>query len=106
MTIRKFLVFKKSIAFAGMLLGMSLGALSGPADAVSTTGQVGYYFVQDYGGGQTYAFVNIGPGSMVCYHIGTSTTAAYATIFASKQIAGKAVTVSCDNNFIITQVAQ
>ena len=102
MVIKKSLVFSKFIVFAGMLLGL----LSGPANAVSATGQVGYYFVQDYTGGQTYAFVNIGPGSMVCYHIGTSTTSAYATILASKQIAATPVTVSCDASYKITQIAQ
>ena len=100
MTNKKLLVFKKSIVCAGMLLGL----LSGPAN--STTGQVGYYFVQDYTGGQTYTFINIGPGTQICYHVGTSTTSAYATIFAAKQIAAKAVTISCNSSGIITQVAQ
>jgi hypothetical protein len=99
MIIKKSLVFSKFIVFAGMLLGL----LSGPAN--SATGPVGYYFVQDYTGGQTYTFVNIGPGTQVCYHVGTSTTSAYATILASKQIAGKSVTISCDSSGKITQVA-
>lgn len=102
MTIKKPFVFSKFIVFTGMLLGL----LSVPVNAATATGQVGYYFVQDYTGGQTYAFVNIGPGSMICYHIGTSTTSAYATILAAKQIAGKPVTVNCDNStFKITQIA-
>lgn len=102
MTNKKFLVFKKSIVITGMMLG----ALLASVNAYSVTGQVGYYFVQDYTGGQTYTFVNIGPGTQVCYHIGTSTSSAYATIFASKQIAGKPVTISCDSSSKITQVAQ
>ena len=102
MTNKKSRVFKKSIVVAGMMLG----ALLGSVNAFSATGKVGYYFVQDYTGGQTYTFVNIGPGTLVCYHVGTSTTSAYATIFASKQIAAKTVTVNCNTSGIITQVAQ
>ena len=103
MCIKKPLVFGKFIVSIGMVLGL----LTGPVHAVSATGQVGYYFVQDYTGGQTYAFVNIGPGTMSSYHIRTSTTSAYATILAAKQIAAKPVTVTCDNStFKITQIAQ
>jgi len=91
--------FRKSLVAAGISLGMALGATS--ANAI--TGQVGYYFTQDYSGGDIYTFVNIGPGTAICYYTGKNT--AYAAIFAASQIAGNPVTVSCDSNGRIIQVA-
>lgn len=73
----------------------------GSAQAASYTGQVAWYFTQDYTGGPVYTFVNIAGGS-ICYYVGENT--AYASIFAASQIAGDPVTVSCTSN-IITQVA-
>lgn len=92
------MTIKKLFVCAGLLLGF----FAGSAQAASATGAVGYYFIQEYPGGQPYTFVNIGPGAMVCYYIGSNT--AYATIFAAKQISGKPVTVSCDATSKITAV--
>jgi hypothetical protein len=89
---------RKLLVCAGILLGL----FAGSAQAASATGAVGWYFIQEYSAGQSYTFVNIGPGTMVCYYIGTNT--AYATIFAAKQISGMPVTVSCDTANKITGV--
>ena len=83
-------------------VGVVLGLFAGTAQAATATGLVGFYSTQDYSSGQFYTFVNIGPGSMICYYIGANT--AYATIFAAKQISGKPVTVLCDSSSKITQV--
>ncbi|MEN8166600.1 MAG: hypothetical protein ABFR65_03875 [Pseudomonadota bacterium] len=88
----------KSFLSAGVLLGMSI--ITVPANAV--TGQVAWYFTQDYSDGQVYTFVNI-DSSVICYYIGNNT--AYASIFAASQIAGNPVTVSCDTSAKITSVA-
>lgn len=92
-------MFRKKLLVCAVML---LGLFAGSAQAASATGAVGWYFIQEYSGGQSYTFVNIGPGTMVCYYIGTNT--AYATIFASKQISGKSVTVGCDTANKITSV--
>lgn len=89
------MTIKKSLVFAGMLLGL----LAGPANAVQVTGPVTYYFVNDYGNGQMYTFVNVN-SQMVCYRIGTDIAGTFATILAAKQIANKPVTVTCNNNMI------
>lgn len=89
---------RKSLLAAGAALGLMMGA----SQATAATGTVQWYFTQDYSGGPVYTFVNLAPG-IVCYYIGENT--AYAGIFASSQIAGDPVTVSCDNSFKITQVA-
>jgi hypothetical protein len=90
---------RKSLIAAGISLLMAVGT----ATAATYTGQVGYYFTQDYSGGPVYTFVNIGPGTAICYYIGANT--AYASIFAASQIAGNPVTVSCDTGAKIIQVA-
>jgi hypothetical protein len=92
--------FKKSLVAVGLLLGM---AAATSASAYTVTGQVNYYFTQDYSGGPVYTFINIGSPASICYYIGANT--AYASIFAASQIAGNAVTVSCDSSAKITQVA-
>jgi hypothetical protein len=90
--------FKKSLVVAGAVLCLSAGA----AQAASQTGAVQWYFTQDYAGGPVYTFVNVAPG-FVCYYVGENT--ALASIFATTQNAGGTVTVSCDTNYKITQVA-
>ena len=88
----------KSLAVAAALSGLTMGA----AQAASQTGAVQWYFTQDYTGGPIYTFVNVAPG-FICYYTGENT--ALASIFATTQNAGGTVTVTCDNNFKITQVA-
>lgn len=88
---------KKVLICAGALLGL----LAGSVQAGTSTGPVGYYFIQEYSGSQSYTFIN--NGSVVCYYIGTNT--AYATIFAAKQISGKSVTITCDTSSKLTGLA-
>lgn len=88
---------KKSLIVVGALMGLFVSG------AQAVTGSVSYYFTQDYAGGPVYTFVNIGSGSRICYYIGENT--AYASIFATTQNAGGTVTVNCDANSKITQVA-
>lgn len=85
------------------VIALSLGLVAASAHAATHTGQVGYYFTQDYAGGPVYTFVNIGPGTAICYYIGQNT--AYASILATNQVGGSPVTVSCDSTGKITQMA-
>lgn len=98
-----FMLLRKMIVVCASL-GLVLGSCQALA-LTTVTGTVNWYFTNDQPDGSIYTFINIkrpeGP-SMICYNIGNN--AAYATIFAAKQLTGANVTVSCDNNRI-TQVA-
>ncbi len=98
MYVKKSLLSLKRSLGAAALLGLSIGV----AQAASQTGAVQWYFTQDYAGGPVYTFVNVAPG-FVCFYTGENT--ALASIFATTQNAGGTVTVTCDNDFRITQVA-
>lgn len=98
MFVNKYSFLRKLLTAAIVSIGFSAGI----SQAATSTGEVQWYFTQDYGTGEVYTFVNIAPG-IVCYYIGDNT--ALASIFATTQNAGGTVRVNCDGSHKITQVA-